>query len=97
MNFNTEEKAMWLSDWKQSGMNACAYAKENGLIPQTFYRWIKAENGIETDFVEVPTEIMREPHYAQQILIERGDVKIYIPCGIGKNELQTIMAGVWRV
>ena len=97
MTFSTEEKAMWVADWKQSGMSAYAYAKENGLVPQTFFRWAKAENTTEPGFVEVSTEIMLKPHYPHQIVIEKGDVKIHIPCGIGRNELQAIMAGFWRV
>ena len=97
MNFSTEEKAMWLEDWKRSGMSAWAYAKENGLVPQTFARWTRTENEAVPGFVEVPTGIMLEPHYPHQIVIEKGDVKIHIPCGIGRNELQTIMTGLWRV
>ena len=41
MRFSEEEKSMWLSDWRQSGKSAWAYAKENGLVPQTFVRWTK--------------------------------------------------------
>ena len=34
--FSKEEKAVWLEDWRRSGMKAWIYAKENGLNPQTF-------------------------------------------------------------
>ena len=43
MNYSKEEKAMWLEDWKGSGKKAWTYAKENGLIPQTFCSWAKRE------------------------------------------------------
>ena len=43
MNFSTEEKAMWLEDWRRSGKKAWSYAKENGLTPQTFVTWTKKE------------------------------------------------------
>jgi len=36
MKYSEEERAMWLEDWRQSGKNAWAYAKANGLNPQTF-------------------------------------------------------------
>jgi hypothetical protein len=45
MKFSEEEKAMWLEDWRKSGKGAWAYAKENGLIPQTFVGWAKAKTG----------------------------------------------------
>ena len=118
MQFSTEEKAMWLEDWRQSGKSAWAYAKENGLVPQTFVRWTKLENEPNIGFVEVSsgdlascsimgaakspteqrlTEIMQNPHYPQQkILIEKGDVKIHIPCGIDRSELLSIMGSLWR-
>ena len=31
-------------DWRQRGKSAWAYAKENGLVPQTFVIWTKLEN-----------------------------------------------------
>ena len=36
MRYSKEEKAMWVEDWRQSGKNATAYAKENGLVAWTF-------------------------------------------------------------
>ena len=39
--FSKEEKAMWLDGWWQSGKKALMYAKENGLVPQTFISWTK--------------------------------------------------------
>ena len=39
--YSKEEKTMWLEDWKQSGKGAWLYAKENGLVPQTFVNWTK--------------------------------------------------------
>jgi transposase-like protein len=41
MKFSGEEKAMRLEDWRESGMNAWAFAKANGLNPQTFVKWKK--------------------------------------------------------
>jgi hypothetical protein len=42
MKFSEEEKAMWLEDWGRSGKSAWVYARENGLVPQTFLKWAKA-------------------------------------------------------
>jgi hypothetical protein len=96
MQYSKEEKAMWLEDWRQSGKSAWAYAKENGLTPQTFVRWIKAEEEPEarTCFVEVPARIMPQPIPAPEIIIEKGDMKIHIPLTIGRGELCAVMEGL---
>ena len=90
MKFSEEEKAMWLEDWRRSGKRAWTYAKENGLIPQTFVGWAKAETGNKPCFVEVPTKAI-SVECRQEILIEKGEVKIHIPLTIGSNELRTII------
>ena len=93
MKYSEEEKAMWVEDWKESGKSAWAYAKENGLNPQTFIKWTKVEQKPEvgTCFVEVPALIMPQPIQASEILIEKGDVKIHIPLNMGRGELQAVM------
>ena len=45
MQYSEEEKAMRLEDWRQGGKNAWAYAKTNGLNPQTFAK--QAKTGAE--------------------------------------------------
>jgi transposase-like protein len=96
MKFSEEEKALWLEDWRQSGKNAWAYAKENGIPPQTFARWTKTKTESKSCFVEVPSkEISAESR--QELLIEKGEITIHIPLTIGSGELRTIitvLAGV---
>jgi hypothetical protein len=90
MKFSEEEKAMWLEDWRKSGKRAWTYAKENGLTPQTFVGWTKAKTGNEPCFVEVATkEISVERR--EEILIEKGEVKIHIPLTICNSGLRTII------
>jgi len=94
MQFSKEEKAMRLEDWKRSGKKAWAYAKENGLVPQTFIRWTKPEPEASPCFVEIPVQAVRPSPQAQEILIEKGDVKIHIPLAIGLGELRAVMEGL---
>ena len=98
MRISKTEKGMWLEDWRQSGKSSWAYAKENGLNPQTFVRWTKTETEAKIQpeeskmsFVEVPTKVMTFSPQVQEILIEKGDVKIYIPLVMGRNELRAVM------
>jgi hypothetical protein len=82
MSFSKEEKTMWLEDWKQSGKKAWTYAKENGLIPQTFCRWVKLETENVCGFVEIPAYKKPRPEQEQKILIEKGDIKIHVPLSV---------------
>ena len=78
--YSKEEKAMWLEDWQQSGKKAWAYAKENGLIPQTFNSWIKPKSKeSKSTFVELPREALQSTRLVQELQIEKGDIRIRIP------------------
>ena len=93
MRFNEKEKALWLEDWRQSGKSAWAYAKENGLAPQTFVKWTKAET--KQSFVEVPLQVIQAPTQATEILIEKGEVKIHIPIAVGNSGLRAVIESLW--
>jgi len=98
MSFSKEEKNMWLEDWKRSGKKAWTYAKENGLIPQTFCSWVKrAEEKKAAGFVEIPKHLMRPIVQNQQMVIETEGLKIHIPLTICAEELQTILAALGRL
>ncbi len=88
MQYSKEEKAMWLEDWRQSGKTAWAYAKENGLIPQTFVSWTKSGDKNKQPLVEVPAKTLQCIRYHKEMLIEKGEVKIYIPLTADGEELQ---------
>ena len=91
MKFSKEEKAMWLEDWRRSGKSPWAYAKENGLAPQTFCKWTKAEDEAKPGFVEVSSPpALNET----EILIEKGDMKIHIPLGLGCGVLREVIEGL---
>ena len=90
MRYNEEEKKMWLEDWRQSGKSAWSYAKETGLNPQTFLRWTKPKTENNSNFVELSPQVIQPMQYPQEILIEKGDVKIHIPLSVASKELQVI-------
>jgi len=95
MKFSEEEKAMWLEDWRNSGKRAWTYAKENGLIPQTFVGWTKAKTGNKPCFVEVATKAI-SVECREEILIEKGEVKIHIPLVSGSRELRAVIEWLGR-
>jgi len=91
MSYSTKEKAKLLEGWRRSGKSISAYVKEKGLVRWTFTRWLKAEKDAKSGFVEVPLSVMKTIAPIPQILIEKGDVKIHIPLGIGGGELRAVM------
>jgi transposase-like protein len=97
MKFSKEEKAMWLEDWKQSGKKAWTYAKENGLIPQTFCSWVKREEKKASGFVEIPIRKKPKPELPQEILVEKGDIKIHIPMSVWIEYPSVIAEGLKAV
>ena len=97
MQYSKEEKAMWLEDWRQSGKGAWSYAKENGLIPQTFCSWVKREVKSVSGFVEVLAQKRAKPEEVQEIRIEKGDIKIHIPVSVWAESSRVILEGLKAV
>ena len=96
MQISSEEKAMWLEDWQKSGKSAWAYAKENGINPQTFAKWTKTATGAKPGFVEIPVPVIApvmnaQAAHAPEVLIEKGDVKIHIPIAVGNSGLRAVI------
>jgi hypothetical protein len=95
MKISKEERELWLEEWRQSGKSAWAYAKENGLCPQTFVNWTKPPKKSKTSLVEVPAEIISAAQQApSEMRIEKGDVRIHIPLTAGTQELQTAFSAL---
>jgi transposase-like protein len=88
---SAEEKAMWLEDWKASGKSVWGYAKENGLNPQTFNKWARGSREVSQGCVEIKAQSLETARYTPEILIEKGNIKIHIPIGINRNDLQTVI------
>jgi len=94
MNYTKEEKAMWLEDWKRSGKGAWTYAKENGLIPQTFCAWAQHETKSAAGPEELAAAVKRPAPRAPGILIEYRDIKIHIPPETGPALLRAAIEGL---
>jgi hypothetical protein len=94
--YSEEEKAMWVEDWKGSGTNARAYAKANGINPQTFGTWIKGKE--KPGFVELQRAACVEAGWAgNEILIETGAVKIHLPCDYPAKAVGEVARSLWRL
>jgi transposase-like protein len=94
MKFSREEKAKRLADWRQSGKSAWAYAKENGICPQTFLRWVNPRKKKKNSFVEVSGKVLPSVESTREVLIEKGDIKIHIPLSVWTSGSKVIMEGL---
>jgi transposase-like protein len=97
MSFSEEEKAMWLADWKESGKKPWTYARENGLVPQTFYKWAKNESQKAAGFVEIQVHPKPKPELPQEILVEIRDIRIHIPLSVWIEYPRATMEGLKAV
>jgi len=88
MQYSKEEKAKWLEDWRLSGKTAWAYAKENGLVPQTFTNWTKSRSKAKQALVEIPAQILQSTRHHKALTIEKGEIRIHIPLTVDGDELQ---------
>ena len=93
MTYSKDEKAMWLEDWQKSGKGAWRYARENGLIPQTFVTWTKKATKNKNEFVEIKAPFKTKLQ-AAGIIVEKGDIKIHIPLGISSADFGTILGSL---
>ena len=91
MKISTEEKALWLEDWRKSGKKAWTYARENGLVPQTFVKWTQKETENKNGFIEVPLRMNPGQKQAQTIIVEKGEIKIHIPVTVWLEDTVVIM------
>jgi len=96
-HYSEEEKTMWLEDWQTSKKSPWIYAKENGLTPQTFVNWTKQKEKKKSGFVEISKSLSVPPLRNQEILIEKGELKIHIPLEPVLNELPNLIARLGRL
>ena len=94
MKFNNEEKAKYLSEWKRSGIKAWTFAKEKGICPQTFTKWVKKEKKRKNCFVEITAKAMPNLESTREIVIEKGGIKIHIPLSVWAEGARVILEGL---
>ena len=65
-----------------------------GKRPGSFCRWTKSGLKAKPGFVEIKTQAIPSVQCALEILVEKGDVKIHIPLGLGLEELRAVINGL---
>jgi transposase-like protein len=72
-----------------------AYARANGISPQTFTKWVKKAKG-QPGFVEINKRAAGRGVRAArgEIMIEKGEVKIHLPLNARPPELRAVLEGL---
>jgi hypothetical protein len=93
--YSRDEKAKWLEGWKGSGKSMSAYARANGISPQTFSKWVQ-KGKEQWGFVEINKPAVKIGGTAplSEILIEKGDIRIHLPLNISSPELRGVLEGL---
>ena len=89
------ERHRYVENWKNGTMSKAAYAKSEGILPTTFYTWIRQAENKGQDFVEIDRRIISESN--QDMIIEKGGVIIRLPLSTGEKELQTIFTALGNI
>ena len=83
----------FLQDWKKSGKSIYPFAKEKGVCGQTALRWSKGfKPTSRSGFVKmlIPKDLSLNS-FGNNFIIEKGDMKVYVPLHIDGESLQTIL------
>lgn len=93
--YSKEEKEMLLLEWEKSGMLYSQFAKEHGIIQNTFYKWAKdkKQKPKTKKFVEISsTNVHTISQTQQNIVIHTGKITIEVPVFIDEKALQKVLS-----
>jgi transposase-like protein len=77
--YSEEEKTKWLTEWEESGKSRWIFAKLQGLNPTTFDKWIRRRETGTGGFVEISKKLNAPNQISQEILIEKGNIRVRLP------------------
>ena len=86
--YGETERLRHVEDWKKGTLSKAGYAKSAGIVPTTFYTWVRQAENKGQRFVEIDRGII--PKSIQDMVIEKGSIIIRLPLSIGAKELETI-------
>jgi len=84
--YGEQERLEHIENWKKGTLSQTAYAKSAGIIPTTFYTWIREKKG--KGFAEIPLQNITENK--NEITIEKKGVHVRVSPSANIEELQNI-------
>ena len=94
-NYAETERLKHVENWKNGTLGKAAYAKSAGIIPTTFYTWIRQAESKKQHFVEIEQKSITKR--IQDMVIEKGGISIRLPVSTGEEELKTLFEALGTV
>ena len=93
MTYSSEEKRLYIEEYKRLDLSISAYVKQKNIPKSTFRDWLKKENTENTEtFGELKFEEIKEPVFA----LATDKIKIELKDGYSKSLLQEILEVILR-
>ena len=94
-NYAETERFKHVENWKNGTLSKAAYAKSAGIVPTTFYTWIRQAESTERNFVEIDQRNI--PKSIHDMVIEKGGISIRLPVSTGEEELKTLFEALGTI
>jgi transposase-like protein len=95
--YSRDIRESFIRKWRTSGKSILAFCAEKGINNNTFQYWLKREKQTSgKGFVEI-TNKKQQVIFENGISIEAGKIKITLPSGNSKEELQTVITMLWTL
>jgi len=95
--YSSDIRESYIQEWKNSGKGVLAFCTEKAINKNTFQYWLKREKQAKRKgFVE----ISKKAHHVlfeKGISIEAGKIKVTLPSGNSKEELETVITILWSL
>jgi transposase-like protein len=96
--YSRDEQVAHLETWRSGGLSGQAYCRQYGIVPTTFYSWVKAEkrrsrskSESQPSLVKIQSRKEHAENLAATISIEYRDVRIHLPAAVGMETLKSIL------
>jgi transposase-like protein len=87
--YTNEERRNHVAAWKAGGLSRSAYARGHGIPTTSFCKWANEGGPRSRGFVQLPQTSFHQGN--QEIIIDKGDVRIRLPGEMLERVLQAVL------
>jgi hypothetical protein len=89
--YTNEERLNHVAAWKAGGLSRSAYARGQGIPVTSFCTWAQEGGPRGRGFVQLPPTAFGQGN--QEIIIDKGDVRIRLPAEMLERVLGAVLGG----
>jgi transposase-like protein len=95
--YSKDIRESYIQDWKTSGKSVLSFCADKAINKNTFQYWLKREKRDKGKrFVEISNKA-RNMLFEKGISVEAGKIKITLPSGNSKEELEMVIKMLWTL